>query len=221
MEQSDKDLVRLCVLMHTKNEFQAMRHTARKQELRYSEALDIKRAMKQKVSLERKASAATNVDMKKIADIAGITETMSYSPRRILKQVISAAEDCTKREIEGFKVQAANIRIPHSRNTSNKLLKTRSTDLIILKREAHIANETAKLNIAKFTRENRKEMAAICKRNGWTIAMDRYNGYYVGVRKPTDSGDYKASFLVYNRDAIAVQAATQVLEDAMVSADME
>jgi hypothetical protein len=222
----NNDLVRLCVLLHTKNELQSQRHRARHAEQRFAHAQRWKQVSKQKKQLTKNSDASTNGHMVKLQKISQIAKTLPtwLNVNIQCERAINAVTD----EIAGAKKQLGNIYVPREDGSSAKLRKMKLTDLTILKREQHIANETAKLNIAKFTREFRKEIADIAKRNGWSIAIDNYNGYYIGVRNLEATktlyantqrvhGDYDKTFVVNGRDAIATVAASQFLETAMVT----
>jgi hypothetical protein len=98
---------------------------------------------------------------------------------------------------------------------SKKLMKKSISELKMLVREAHIANELAKLEIGKFTFANRKEMNAICRRNGWYVCTDGHSAYYNGVGYYNEDRS-RFTRIFSGRDQVASIGAMQLLEEAMV-----
>lgn len=167
MEHSN-DLVRLCALMHIKNELQTVRHTVRKQEARFQQALAWKRWRVE----HRKKRVAAN-------------QHVPFVPE------------------------------PCDRYISKKLKRNSVWELRILFRTAHIANETAKLNISLFTHKHRKEMNAICKRNGWYLCTQSASATYVGIRK-LNKETQRYEWAIQGREQLGYIGAVSILESAMV-----
>src|ERR1035437_77238 len=149
MEQKERDLTRLCVRMHTKNELQTLRCAARVIEAKYTRAIEYKQGKRSDAYV------------------------------------------------------------------SNKSKRLSISMLVILRREAHIANETCKLNIAKFTMANKKEMKQLRTRNSWKAIPFSSSSYYNRVWQ-INTLTKVYSCIIQDRNEIAHRAASQILEDAMV-----
>lgn len=168
-----KDLMRLCVLMYTKNELHAKRHSIRRLEAKYIAALRLKR--------------------------------------------YKSLPQTAKSELQIYYIKSLD------RIVSKKLKRLSISELRILMREAHIANEVAKLDIAKFTQAHRKEMRDICKRNDWYTPVDSHSAHYDGLvqrAKPElmgVRGYIPAVWLVNDKNAITNIAITQLFEDAALN----
>lgn len=216
------DLVRLCTLLHMKNELQSQRHTARKKEQRYQTALSSKRFSQERTKLERVATEENNPRLLQLAKIEKHAKTL---PGWVtfgcldIERMKRAAQD----EMNRAKERLCHVPQFPRLKLSKKLQKISNTELKMLQREQHIANETAKLNIAKFTKEFRKEIASIAKRNNWEVVTDNYNGFYTGIRRVLSKkeeslqSEYWSRFIIKDRDQLANIAASQFLETAMVA----
>jgi hypothetical protein len=184
----------------------------------FAHALSWKKVSKKRAQLEKLANQEKNPVLKKLVEIQNIRQTLPVEIKAHL--AVGPAIDEVMSGIGKAKQELHYLPLLRSCDVSGKNKRLSNSDLIILKREAHIANEMAKLNIAKFTKAHRKEMKDITVRNSWRIETDKYNGFYTGVRKglvDEPGSGYNDSFIVRSREQIAHNAATQALEDAMVA----
>jgi hypothetical protein len=205
------DLLRLCQLMHEKNEIQGRRHHARK------------RALRLKAAMTHKAHKG-----KWQRDFNRLELTITHLEKR--------TEDWAKSDLSNAIIQRQSMlsrKDGYYSGSSKRMLAMSHSDLKIMWYEAHVADNQAKLDIARFTKANRIEMQAILKRNKWVVEMDNTNGHYVGVRTP-GAWESPANTVVYHHGntlqhqhlvegktrigELALQAhATQDLENALLA----